>query len=144
MWYNSIMKWLIASPLHFFVSSNMMLITFTGRKSGKSYTTPVNYFAAEDENGAYYASTSLAERTWWRNLRGGAEVTVLIKGRSLTAQAQVYEDQAQVAQGTLEFIQKNPKYAKYFQVRLDENDAPNPEDAHKNAQGKVLIKTRLL
>lgn len=29
MWYNPIMKWEIASPLHIFASSNMMSITFT-------------------------------------------------------------------------------------------------------------------
>ena len=143
MWYNSIMKWLIASPLHFFVSSNMMLITYTGRKSGRSYTTPVNYFAAEDEDGAYYATTSFAERVWWRNLRGGAAIAVHIKGRALQAQAQVYEGQHEVAQGMLDFIKVAPKYAKYFQVALDENGAPNRDDAQKSAQGKVLIKTRL-
>jgi deazaflavin-dependent oxidoreductase (nitroreductase family) len=143
MWYNAIMKLLIGSPLHFFVSSNMMLITFTGRKSGKVYTTPVNYFVAEDEIGPYYATTSLAERKWWRNLRGGAPVTLRVKGRNLQAQAKAFENQEQVAQGIVEFIQANPKYGKYFQVTVAENGRPNHEQAFTYAAGKVLIKTRL-
>jgi deazaflavin-dependent oxidoreductase (nitroreductase family) len=143
MWYNGIIKWLIGSPMHFFVSSNMMLITFAGKKSGKSYTTPVNYFVAEDENGAYYATTSFAERKWWRNLRGGAAVTVHIKGHDLKAQADVFESQEQVAQGIVEFLRANPKYGKYFAVTVDENGEPDPEQAFDHADGKVLIKTRL-
>ena len=143
MWYNGIMKWLIGSPLHFFVSSNMMLITFTGKRSGKTYTTPVNYFTAEDYNGAYYATTSLAERKWWRNLRGGARVSVRIKGRELKAQAEAFESQEQVAQGIVEFLRKNPKYSKYFDVTVDENGEPDRDQAFKHADGKVLIKTRL-
>lgn len=62
MWFNPMMKWLIASPLHIFVSKNMMLITYTGRKSGVTYTTPVNYLR---EGNTLYV-TSWRERTWWR------------------------------------------------------------------------------
>ena len=41
--YNALMKSVLRSPLHGMVSKNFMLITFTGRRSGKVYTTPVNY-----------------------------------------------------------------------------------------------------
>ena len=143
MWFDPIIKWTINSPFHFFISGNMMLITFTGRKSGKTYTTPVNYFAAEDANGPYYATTSLAQRKWWRNLRGGAPVTVRIKGRDYRARAEAFESQEQVARGLLEFIQKNPKYAGYFQLTINENGQPNPAEAFDRAAGKVLIKTRV-
>ena len=40
---NPFMKWLLKSPLHGLVSSHYMLITVKGRKSGKLYTTPVEY-----------------------------------------------------------------------------------------------------
>jgi len=32
---------LLRSPLHALVSKSTLLITFTGRKSGKKYTTPI-------------------------------------------------------------------------------------------------------
>jgi hypothetical protein len=41
--YNPIVSWLLRSPLQGLMSSSTMLITFAGRKSGKTYTTPVNY-----------------------------------------------------------------------------------------------------
>ncbi len=37
------MKFLLRSPIHGMVSKTVLLITFTGRKSGKSFTTPVDY-----------------------------------------------------------------------------------------------------
>jgi deazaflavin-dependent oxidoreductase (nitroreductase family) len=143
MWYNPIMIWLLKSPLHFFVSKNMMLMGYTGRKSGKQYTTPVNYFTARDDQGEYLATTSLVERTWWRNLRGGALVTLRLRGRDLQASAEVVENADGVAQGMLEFLSASPGFAKYFQVTIDADGHPNRQQIAQNVQGKVLIKTRL-
>jgi len=42
MWFNPIMKWLIRSPLHGLVSKSMLVIGYTGRKSGKRYETPMS------------------------------------------------------------------------------------------------------
>ena len=36
------MKLVLRSPVHKMVSKTVLLITFTGRKSGKTYTTPVD------------------------------------------------------------------------------------------------------
>ena len=35
--------WLLRSPFHGMLSNGMMLITVSGRKTGKKYTTPVDY-----------------------------------------------------------------------------------------------------
>jgi hypothetical protein len=45
------MKRLLRSPLHGIVGRSFMLITFTGRKSGRAYTTPVQY--VQDSNTLY-------------------------------------------------------------------------------------------
>ena len=54
-----------------------MLITFTGRNSGRQFTTPVRYF----RDGETVRSFTSAESQWWRNLRGGADVVLRIEGR---------------------------------------------------------------
>lgn len=81
---NPIMKWLLRSPLHSVVSGTYMLLTITGRRTGTVYTTPVQYAQQGD---VLYAITS-AGYTWWKNLRGGAEVKVLLRGKSLSGQAE--------------------------------------------------------
>ena len=70
-------------------------------------------------------------------------MTVRIKGQDYRAWAEAFESQEQVARGLLEFIQKNPKYAGYFQLTINENGQPNPAEAFDRAAGKVLIKTRV-
>jgi len=70
--YTSIVKPILRSPLHGLVSKNTMLITFSGRKSGKVYTTPVGYVRNDNDITVF----SQRHSSWWRNLRGGASVTV--------------------------------------------------------------------
>jgi len=143
MWFNPLIEWLLRSPLHFFVSKNMMLISFTGRKSGKRYTTPVNYWHMPDEGGEYLATTSQKDRLWWRNLRGGAQVSLRLQGEDRVGNAEVIEDQQGVIQNMLALFQQAPHMAKYFNVGLDENGQPLAEDVARSAQGRVFVKTRL-
>ena len=46
---NQAMKLVLRSPVHGMVSNSIMLITFTGRKSGKAYTTPVSFTQLDDQ-----------------------------------------------------------------------------------------------
>lgn len=40
---NPVVTWLLRSSLHGILSGSTLLITVTGRKSGRIYTIPVNY-----------------------------------------------------------------------------------------------------
>lgn len=84
---NFTMKLLLRSPLHLFVSSHILLITFKGRKSGRSFTTPVRYL----RDGSTVRLFSSPQANWWKNLRGGADVSVTIKGDELQCRATILE-----------------------------------------------------
>ncbi|MDJ1420542.1 MAG: nitroreductase family deazaflavin-dependent oxidoreductase [Candidatus Methanoperedens sp.] len=127
---------LLRSPLHMLASKSTLLITFTGRKSGKSYTTPVNYVP----DGDVLYIVSLRSRTWWRNLRGGAHVIVRLRGRSLEAEGDVIEDYESVEKELMKYLQKVPQYGRYFKVRLDPGGHPDPEDVARAAQDRVMIR----
>lgn len=135
MWFNPLMIWLIKSPLHFFVSKNMLLITYTGRKSGQSYTVPVNYLK-DDE---MLSTTSLRERTWWRNLRDGAPVTLRLRGRDVQAVPQVAESDETVIPLLARYFQIAPQMARYFEVGLDPQGNPIPEEVAAAAKTRVMI-----
>jgi deazaflavin-dependent oxidoreductase (nitroreductase family) len=143
MWFNPIMIWLLRSPLHGFMSKNTMLITYTGRKSGKTFTTPVNYLRMKDNQGEFLGTTSLRERTWWRNLRGGAQVTVRVRGKNLKATAQAIEDQEEVARNLAAYVEQWPAVARYLDIRKDSAGFALGEDTLKAAQTRVFIQTRL-
>ena len=78
---NTIMKGMLRSPFHSVISNQILFITFTGRKSGQMYSTPVSYY---QEDGTVYCFTHAG---WWKNFDGGAEVHALIRGQELTGTA---------------------------------------------------------
>lgn len=100
---NPLMKALLRSPVHGLVSDTLLLITYTGRKSGRTYTTPVGY---EELDGTLYV-TSQTDRVWWKNLRGGAEVEVRLRGDRRVGHAEVIEDNESVADYLLGFVDRH-------------------------------------
>jgi deazaflavin-dependent oxidoreductase (nitroreductase family) len=91
---NPLMRWLLQSPLHGIVSRKYMLITVTGRKSGKQYTTPVQYGAADNK---LFVLTS-RDYIWWRNLRGGTAVSLQLRGKMASGEATIETETEAVAQ----------------------------------------------
>ncbi len=136
---NGIVAALLRSPLHGLVSKSMMLITVTGRKSGKTYSTPVSYL----RDGETLLTTSYRERSWWRNLRGGAPVTVHVQGKDLTGRGEVIEDAAGVSAAMAAYFRLRPGYARFFGVKLDTDGQPAPDDLARVAQARVVVKIHL-
>lgn len=85
---NPFMKWLLRSLFHFIVSRMFLLMTFTGRKSGQVYATPVQY--AQQGEGLYIITSE--GYTWWKNLRGGADVHVHLRGKTYQGHAETSTD----------------------------------------------------
>ena len=125
--------------MHGMISKGVMLVTVTGRKSGKPISTPTNYL--REENTLWVISWR--ERTWWRNLRGGAQVRVLLARKSVEGQGQVIEEERAVAQSLFDYYRKIPQAAKYVQVGLDEAGLPVSADCERAAQKMVMVKIEL-
>jgi deazaflavin-dependent oxidoreductase (nitroreductase family) len=85
---------LLCSPFHRLASGSLLLITYRGRRSGRAFTIPVMY--AEREGTLTIFVGHPERKRWWRNLHGGAEVEVRLRGRRLRAHAEVVEDGAAV------------------------------------------------
>lgn len=137
---NPTMKLLLRSPLHGLVSNSFMLVTFTGRRSGRVYTIPVNYV----RDGDVVFVVSYRHRTWWRNLRRGAPVTVRVKGEDLTGVGEaIADDNEAVTAGLSAYLRKAPNYARYFRVTLDADGQPDPEEVARAAQDRVMIRIHL-
>jgi deazaflavin-dependent oxidoreductase (nitroreductase family) len=83
--FNPVIRALLRSPLHVLLSSQILLLTYTGRRSGRQYTLPVGYLP--DRDAMIIVSQHSDLKRWWRNLRGGAPVAVLVRGKRLPARA---------------------------------------------------------
>jgi deazaflavin-dependent oxidoreductase (nitroreductase family) len=77
---NRMMVRLLRSPLSRVVDRGILLLTVFGQRTGRPYTFPVQYVEADDRT-LWVMSGAGAEKTWWRNLIGGAPVEVLLRRR---------------------------------------------------------------
>jgi len=136
---NPFIKLLVHSPLHHLVDNNVVLISYIGHKSGKTNTVPANYLLEEKT----IHVISIRHRNWWRNLKGGASVEVLLKGKQRNAWAVLEEEQEIVAKEVDLFCRHDPKYAQYMQVHLNANGIPDPKDLMEAARNKVAVIIKL-
>ncbi|HXD09045.1 MAG TPA: nitroreductase/quinone reductase family protein [Anaerolineales bacterium] len=132
---NGFISWVLRSPLHGILSHGMMLITVTGRKTGKKITLPVGYYCDE---GSLWILTS-RDRTWWRNVEYAAEVSLLLKRRLVRAFAEAALDDASVEQQMHEYIRHVPQAAKSLGVRVENGNA-NAEDISRVAKDRLFVK----
>jgi len=136
---NDFMSWVLRSPLHGMLSDGMMLLTVTGRKTGKKYTLPVGYYR---EDGYLWVITS-RDRTWWKNLRGGADVDLLLKRKPVAAFAEPELDEKDVEARMYDYIKYVPRAAKPLGIRV-ENGKVNAEDVARTAKDRLFVKMKRL
>jgi deazaflavin-dependent oxidoreductase (nitroreductase family) len=128
---NPVVVALLRSPLHRLASKNLMVLTVTGRKSGRRYTLPVTRH--EQSDGSLVVS---AAGGWRHNLQDGAEVDVTLDGRDRTARVMVEEDPiraAEVFKGLLEST--NPRAAG---VKVNVHHSPTPDEIRPVLAQRVI------
>ena len=135
---NTFISWVLRSPFHGLLSNGMMLITVTGRKTGKKYTTPVGYY---QQDGFLWILTS-RDRQWWRNVTNGTEVSVLLKKKSVQGFAEAELDAQAVEARMVEYLQHVPKAAKPLGIRM-ENNMVNTEDVARVARDRLFVKIKV-
>ena len=135
---NSAMKFFLRSPLHGLVSKTVLLITFTGRKSGKTYTTPVSYSQTGDQVNIF------THADWWKNMRGGTSVALRIRGQEFQGRAEpIAEDKQAITAGLAAHLRKVPSDARYYGVTFDGQGNPRAEEVEKAVQTVVMVRVRL-
>lgn len=97
---NPIMKLVLSSPLARRAGKGLMLLTVTGRRSGRRITVPVGRHEVDG------VLTVVAGGQWKLNLRGGAPVELVIGGRPRTGRAELEEDPDAVARVLLVLLEQ--------------------------------------
>jgi deazaflavin-dependent oxidoreductase (nitroreductase family) len=137
-WLNKTMKFVLSSPLHGMVSQSTLLISFTGRKSGMTYTTPVSYSQHGDQVLVF------THASWWKNLGSEAPVTLRLRGRELRGLARPEAvDRQAIAIGLAAHLREVPFDARYYGVTFNKNGEPRPEEVEAAVKTVVMIRIRL-
>ncbi|HEX3425078.1 MAG TPA: nitroreductase/quinone reductase family protein [Acidimicrobiales bacterium] len=125
---------ILRSPAHRMLSSKTLLLSYTGRRSGRRYATPVNYHQRDD---AILVATDSA---WWRNFRTPAPATVLVRGTKLAVIGEVLGDPDEAATALAEIVRAQPSYGRWAHVRVEAGE-PNGADVRAEiARGRRVIR----
>lgn len=137
-WLNRIMIGLLRSPLHRLVSGSILLITFSGRKSGKLYTTPISYSRQGE------AIIAFTHGAWWKNLRGGALVTLGLQGNVVQGDAEAIAAEPEVILPYLRtHLRQVTRDARFYAVKVDAKGQLNEADLIQAAHHSVLLRITL-
>jgi hypothetical protein len=110
-WANSLMKWALTTPgLQAMVGQGVALLTFTGRKTGRTYTIPVSYHRGEDT----VTVVTKTVRNWWRNFSSPHEVQLRLAGRNYRGMAEVKTGEAEMLEFMMDYLNKRPIDAKAY------------------------------
>jgi deazaflavin-dependent oxidoreductase (nitroreductase family) len=126
---NPVLVALLRSGLHRLASKNLMLLTVTGRKSGRSYTMPVTRHQQPDGNLVVAAAGG-----WRHNLREGAEVRVTLDGQERTAHVTPEEDPVRATEVFKGLLERTGTRAVGVKVNVDHSptlDELKPVVAHR-------------
>jgi deazaflavin-dependent oxidoreductase (nitroreductase family) len=96
----------------------MMIITHTGRKSGRQYSTPIGYLRDGDSVLGFNVGGG---SQWYKNLKQNPVVTLTIQGQSGRYRARYITDTDEIARVLALYQRGVPKgqYERFFGVPVD-------------------------
>src|SRR3977135_3707580 len=116
-YFNPFMRLVLGSRAHRLMSGQLMLLSFTGRRTGHSYTTPVSYVRE---------GTDLlvpGGGTWWKNLTSGT-ATVRLQGKWHVVTPEVIRDPVALSAVLGRMLAINPALAVFTGIRPGSDGRP--------------------
>jgi deazaflavin-dependent oxidoreductase (nitroreductase family) len=119
------MRAVLSLPFATPLSANLMLISYTGRKTGKAYRQPVSYARDGD------TLLTPGGGRWTLNLRDGRPVRIRLRGRDVAARAELVTDAAEVERLLGVIATENPPAVRFIPIprRPDGRLDPDALDA---------------
>jgi hypothetical protein len=102
------MRAVLALPFPTPLSKNLMLVSYTGRRTGRSYRQPLSY-ARDGE-----ALLTPGGGRWTLNMEGGRPVRIRLRGREVSARPELVREPAEVERLLDVIVAGNPPAAKFI------------------------------
>ena len=138
---NPVVTGLLRSPIHGIASANLCVFSYRGRRSGKSYSTPLSFM----REGSTVRLLSSHNTRWWHNfLDEPVDVEIEIARENFRGQAKtIVEDGDAFRDGVRSFLTAVPRDARVYGIKLDSNRKPREEDIASAAGHVVLVEIEL-
>ncbi len=139
---NPLISLILRSPLHWLLSSGVMLITVTGRRSGRRYTLPVGY--QRDGEVLTVMVSEARKKQWWRNYREPGPVVMRVRGRELRGQAErVPPDSDEFRARTERTLRRMPWLGRVFRVAYDKRTGLSDDQVKRLGEEIAVVRVRL-
>lgn len=116
-WANSFMTWVLNTRvLQTWVGESVAVLTFTGRRTGKKYTTPVSY----RREGDTVTVITKRIRKWWHNFETPAEVGLRLAGTEYIGKAHLRTDRDDILAFMVDYLKERPVDAKAYGLKAEE------------------------
>ena len=123
---------------HHLLMEFCLVLRFRGRNTGRQFSIPVSY----DRQGA--TLHVYTRHAWWKNLRSGVPVEVVLRGRLVEAYAEAVSNPAEVTAAVTAFItSRGPAQAWQIAVALAPDRVPTPAALAAACRGLVLVRVHL-
>jgi deazaflavin-dependent oxidoreductase (nitroreductase family) len=107
------MRAVLGLPVPTPLGANLMLISYTGRKTGKAYRQPVSYVRDDD------VLLTPGGGRWTLNLRDERPVRIRLRGRDVTARPELVTEPGEVDRVFAIMAAKNPRAARFVPIPRD-------------------------
>jgi deazaflavin-dependent oxidoreductase (nitroreductase family) len=115
------MRLVLSLPVPTPLSANLMLISYTGRKTGKGYRQPVSYVRDGD------VLLTPGGGRWTLNLAGRRPVRIRLRGRDVAARAELVTDATEAERLLGIITAKNPRAARFIPIPRRPDGRLEPE-----------------
>jgi len=135
--FNPFMRLVLGSRAHSMMSGRLMLLSFTGGKTGRRYTTPVSYVRE---------GTDLlvpGGGAWWKNLTGGIAM-VRLQGQWKVVTPELIREPAALSATLGRMLAANPAIALFTGIRLGPDGRPMAESLDRERRrGFVVVRLQI-
>ena len=135
--WNPVMKAILRSPVHWPLSRWFAVISWTGRKTGRRYSTPVSYVLGDS---AMWVTTG---DRWWRNVGEGMELR--LRGHARQATPTVITDPAESRREHQRLFRKHRWFRWLSGIPGDGKGGADPAALERAiGAGRVLVRIDLV
>ena len=132
-----VVRWVLSGRSHSLMSRQLLLVSFTGRKTGRSYTTPVSYVHLGNE------LLIPGGGRWWKNLASGP-VSVRLQESRLPVTPEVITESQGMSEALGRMMANNPAVSVFTGIGRGQDGQPNPDDLERERRrGFVVVRLHL-
>lgn len=121
------------------VGKGIALLTFKGRRTGRSITTPVSYL----RDGDRVLTTAHRTRQWWRNLVSHPDVVIRLAGVDYPGIASVMDDPDNALGDFVPYLEAQPIVARLSDVSIDDQGRADRRAARAALDYTVVVSIKL-